>query len=88
MRAGDRYQDAASFRRALEQRLRTEAQGFGIPLNRLRKEAAFNRLLVRLREAAPEQWALKGGLALIARVGAHVRGTKDADELASDSRRP
>lgn len=59
--------------------MRTEAQCSGIPLNRLRKEASFNRLLVRLGEVAPAAWALKGGLALIARIGAHVRGTKDAD---------
>lgn len=74
-----RYADAASFRRALEQRLRSEAQTSGVPLNRLRKEAAFNRLLTRLSAAAPQGWALKGGLALIARVGKHVRATKDAD---------
>lgn len=79
MSVGSRYADAASFRRALEQRLRSEAQGSGVPLNRLRKEAAFNRLLVRLCEVAPQGWALKGGLALIARVGKHVRATKDAD---------
>jgi hypothetical protein len=64
---------------ALEQRLRAEALTSGIPLNRLRKESAFNRLLARLSHAAPDVWALKGGLALIARVGAQVRGTKDAD---------
>jgi hypothetical protein len=77
--ARDRYQTAASFRTALEQRLRAEAQACGIPLNRLRKEAAFNRLLARLYRAAPNGWALKGGLALIARLGAGIRGTKDAD---------
>lgn len=48
-------------------------------LNRLRKEAAFHRLLTRLQEAASETWVLKGGLALLTRVGAHVRGTKDID---------
>lgn len=79
MRASARYRDAASFRRALEQRLRSEAQSSGIALNRLRKDAAFNRLLVRLRRVAPEEWALKGGLALIARLGTQVRATKGAD---------
>jgi hypothetical protein len=64
---------------ALEQRLRAEALTSGIPLNRLRKESAFNRLLAGLSHAAPDVWALKGGLALIARVGAQVRGTKGAD---------
>lgn len=79
MQTWDRYGDGAAFRRALEQRLRTEAEASGVVLNRLRKEAAFHRLLARLQEAAPETWALKGGLALIARVGRHVRGTKDID---------
>lgn len=79
MSARQRYRTAAAFRAALEQRLRVEAQTSTVPLSRLRKEAAFNRLLARLRDAAPETWALKGGLALIARVGVHLRGTKDAD---------
>jgi hypothetical protein len=79
MSAQDRYQTATSFRTALEQRLRAEGLDSGIPLNRLRKEAAFNRLLARLYRAAPEAWALKGGLALIARLGAGIRGTNDAD---------
>ncbi|HEY0619201.1 MAG TPA: nucleotidyl transferase AbiEii/AbiGii toxin family protein [Kribbella sp.] len=79
MSAQDRYQTATSFRTALEQRLRAEGLESGIPLNRLRKEAAFNRLLARLYRAAPEAWALKGGLALIARLGAGIRGTNDAD---------
>lgn len=79
MNASDRYRDPAAFRRALEQRLRTEARRSEVPLSRLRKEAAFHRLLARLHRAAPERWALKGGLALITRLGAHVRGTKDAD---------
>lgn len=79
MSAQDRYQTATSFRTALEQRLRAEGLASGIPLSRLRKEAAFNRLLARLCRAAPDVWALKGGLALIARLGAGIRGTNDAD---------
>ncbi|HEY0475844.1 MAG TPA: nucleotidyl transferase AbiEii/AbiGii toxin family protein [Kribbella sp.] len=79
MSAHDRYQNPTSFRTALEQRLRAEGLASGIPLNRLRKEAAFNRLLARLCRAAPDAWALKGGLALIARLGAGIRGTNDAD---------
>jgi Nucleotidyl transferase AbiEii toxin, Type IV TA system len=79
MTAKDRYPTAAAFRRALEQRLRTEAQAAGVPLTRLRKEAAFYRLLARLDDVAPGRWAFKGGLSLIARIGEQVRGTKDAD---------
>lgn len=83
----DRYRDATAFRAALEQRLRTEAQTFGMPLNRLRKEAAFNRLLARLEQVAPDDRALKGGLALIFRLGADIRGTKDADAKWRATRR-
>jgi hypothetical protein len=79
MTARDRYATAAAFRTALEQRLRTEAQTAAIPLTRLRKEAAFYRLLARLNTVAPRRWAFKGGLSLIARLGEQVRGTKDAD---------
>jgi len=79
MTARDRYRTAAAFRAALEQRLRTEGHATGVPLNRLRKEAAFHRLLARLHRAAPDLWALKGGQALIARLGIEVRATKDAD---------
>lgn len=53
MSAQQRYRTASAFRTALEHRLRTEAQTSGVPLNRLRKEAAFNRLLARLHRAAP-----------------------------------
>jgi len=51
-----------------------------VPLDRLRKEAAYQRLLARLVEVAPpDMWALKGGLAMIARVGRDARATRDAD---------
>lgn len=79
MSASSHYSDPAAFRMALERRLRAQAQASGLPVNRLRKEAAFNRLLARLRQVAPGMWALKGGLALIARVGLDIRGTRDAD---------
>ena len=45
MNAQARYRSPTAFRTALEQRLRHEAHESGIALNRLRKEAAFNRLL-------------------------------------------
>lgn len=69
-----RYEHPHSLRRALEDRLKTQARTSGLPLDRLRKEAAFERLLARFVVAAPEgSWALKGGLAMLARVGAHAR---------------
>lgn len=75
-----RYATAAAFRMALEERLRRRAQDTGFPLDRLRKEVAYQRLLARLAATAPDgAWALKGGLVLVARLGETARATKDAD---------
>jgi hypothetical protein len=74
------YSSAAAFRQALEDRLKTEALQTGVAYDRLRKEAAFQRLLARLKRVAPEDsWALKGALAVIARIGTHMRATRDVD---------
>ena len=74
------YANARAFRDGLEDRLRRLARDTGRPLDRLRKEAASQRLLSRLVAVAPpDAWALKGGLALIARLGAGARATRDAD---------
>lgn len=76
----DRYEQAYALRRALEDRLAAHARVSGLPLDRLRKQAAFERLLARLEVTAPVgSWALKGGLAMIARAGEDARATADAD---------
>lgn len=49
-----RYAQPAAFRKALEARLRNHSRDSGLPLDRLRKEAAFQRLLARLAAAAPD----------------------------------
>jgi len=74
-----KYQDPASFRQALEQRLKDRADGDGALLARMRKRVAFDRLLVRLAAVALEQWLLKGGFALDLRLSARARSTKDVD---------
>lgn len=74
-----RYGDAAAFRQALEQRLRTRAAGDGASLARDRKRVAFDRLLARLVEAAPDRWLLKGGFALDLRLSDRARSTRDVD---------
>lgn len=74
-----RYRDAAAFRQALEQRLRTRAAGDGTRLARARKRVAFSRLLARLDEAAPGRWLLKGGFALDLRLSERARATLDVD---------
>lgn len=76
----DRYPTAQGFRRALELRLNGQARQLGLPLDRLRKEAALVRLLARIVATAPQGgWALKGGLGMLARLGPRGRATADAD---------
>jgi hypothetical protein len=74
-----KYRDAAAFRQALEQRLRTRAGGDGARLARDRKRVVFDRLLARLNETAPDRWLLKGGFALDLRLSERARATRDVD---------
>ena len=75
------YRSGASFRRALEDRLRAESLEAGTPLVRLRKMVVFDRFLARLIRDQPGAWVLKGGLALQLRLGNQARTTKDIDLL-------
>jgi predicted nucleotidyltransferase component of viral defense system len=79
-----RYQGSAAFRRALEDRLRAQSIASGVPLVRLRKMVAFDRFLARLIADQPDDWVLKGGLALQLRLGNRARTTKDIDLLLKD----
>lgn len=74
-----RYQTAAAFRQALEDRLRTHSQETGMSLIRLRKMVVFDRLLARLVQVAPDSWVLKGALALDFRLKERARATMDMD---------
>ena len=73
------YQDAGSFRHALEHRLKQLAAGDEARLARDRKRVAFDRFLVRLNAIAPDRWLLKGGFALDLRLAGRARATKDID---------
>ena len=77
-----KYQTGGAFRRALEQRLRTQSLQTGTPLVRLRKMVVFDRFLARLFRVQPDDWVVKGGLALQLRLGDRARTTKDIDMLA------
>lgn len=79
-----RYKNGGAFRRALETRLRDRSLSSNLPLVRLRKMVAFDRLLARIVQMQPDQWILKGGLALQLRLGARARTTKDIDLLFLD----
>ncbi len=76
-----KYNSGAAFRRALEDRLRARSLQTGLPLVRLRKMIAFDRFLARLLLHQPDEWVLKGGLALQLRLGDSARTTKDIDML-------
>ena len=79
-----RYETAAGFRQALEQRLLDRSRATGASLVRLRKTVVFDRLLARLTAAAPGRWVLKGALALDFRLGQRGRTTKDLDLVRRD----
>src|SRR3989338_3785468 len=76
------YSSPENFRQALEDRLRNISLSENIPLDRLRKRIAFDRLLARLfddRKKQKPQWFLKGGYALEIRLPYIARATKDID---------
>jgi hypothetical protein len=79
-----RYETAAAFRQALEQRLLSRSRTSSESLVRLRKTVVFDRLLARLSVAAPGRWVLKGALALDFRLGDRGRTTKDIDLVRRD----
>ncbi len=83
-----KYKTGSAFRRALEDRLRATSLGTGLPLIRLRKLVAFDRLLARLHAVGPEAWVLKGGFALQLRFGVRSRTTKDLDLMLLDPAAP
>ena len=73
------FSTPAAFRAAVESRLRDRARTLGVSAYVLRRQAALERLMVRLDRIAPGRWALKGGLALETRIGAHARVSVDLD---------
>lgn len=73
------YDTPAALRAALEARLQNEARDRGLPLDRLRRLAVFERVLVRLDVAQPGTWVVKGGVALEIRWQERARTTRDLD---------
>ena len=72
------YKTPAALRRALEDRLLTLVRREGGDIQRLRRQAAFDRLLCRLFHEADAPWLLKGGYAMELRIQA-ARTTRDID---------
>ena len=76
-----KYESAASFRQALEERLKSIASDKGMPLDRLRRTVTFDRFLARLFDPLrrDSRWLLKGGYALELRFNTIARTTRDID---------
>ena len=60
-----KYASATAFRVALEDRLKRLAQEEDIDFQRVRRQAAFDRLLCRLFAKPDAPWLLKGGCAML-----------------------
>lgn len=73
-----KYATATAFRRALEDRLKQRAKEGTGDVQRLQRDAAFDRLLARLFARKDAPWVLKGGYAMELR-SAGARATKDVD---------
>lgn len=73
-----RYGTPGALRMALERRLLDMSRQTGLPLTRLRKAVAFERILARLVRTKGN-WVLKGAVALEFRKKVQTRATKDLD---------
>lgn len=78
MKPPRKYASATAFRVALEDRLKKLAQEEGLDLQRVRRQAAFDRLLCRLFAEPDAPWLLKGGYAMELRLKT-ARTTRDID---------
>lgn len=78
MKTPQKYASATAFRTALEDRLKKLAQLENTDLQRVRRQAAFDRLLCRLFANPNAPWLLKGGYAMELRLKT-ARTTRDID---------
>jgi hypothetical protein len=77
------YASALAFEAALTVRLNAIAVRSGYTTTQLRRQFAYDRLLARLFVERPEEWILKGGVSMIARLEV-ARHTADVDIVATD----
>ena len=78
MKPPRKYASAAPFRVAFEDRLKRLAQEESLDLQRVRRQASFDRLLCRLFAKPESPWLLKGGYAMELRLKI-ARTTRDVD---------
>ncbi len=79
-----KYKNATTLRAALEDRISQKSKKTGRDIPRLRRDVAFDRLLVRLFSIPSTPWALKGGYAMQLRIDS-ARTTKDIDLAVKDT---
>lgn len=72
------YSSGPAFRNALEERIKKISREEAIDLQRLRRQVAFDRFLVRLFSGDRSDWVLKGGYAMELRFQM-ARATRDLD---------
>src|ERR1700735_4275696 len=78
MKPSKKYASATAFRIALGSRLKKMADEETLELQRLRRQAAFDRLLCRVFAIPDAPWLLKGGYAMELRLKT-ARTTRDID---------
>ena len=80
-----KYQTAGALLAALSDRLKQKSKKEGLDIQRLRRQVAFDRLLLRLFSKTPSPWVLKGGYAMELRMK-NPRATKDIDLTVKDKK--
>ncbi len=75
------YRNPRAMRNAIADRLRPLARDRGVELSSLQRQFAYDRLLSRVFRADSARWVLKGATAMLARLGADARHTRDIDLL-------
>ena len=80
-----KYQTAGALLVALSDRLKQKSKKEGLDIQRLRRQVAFDRLLLRLFSKTPSPWVLKGGYAMELRMK-NPRATKDIDLTVKDKK--
>lgn len=78
----ERYGDPRAMRNAIADRLRPLAREHAVELSSLQRQFAYDRLLCRVFRTEPDRWVLKGATAMLARLGAGARHTRDIDLLS------
>lgn len=80
-----KYTTARAFRGAIEDTISNLSKKEGLDIQRLRRDVAFDRFLVRIFSMKSPPWALKGGYAMQLRTDS-ARTTKDVDLAVRDAK--